>query len=63
VLRRASRLQPVQIQTVVAPRFQCMEQLRTGQVDAMLAAFIEERTAYSVPDERFAARRQPRRAR
>jgi ABC-type amino acid transport substrate-binding protein len=47
VLRRASRLQPVQIQTVVAPRFQCMEQLRTGQVDAMLAAFIEERTAYS----------------
>lgn len=47
VLRRASRLQPVQIQTVVAPRFQCMEQLRTGQVDAMLAAFIEERTSYS----------------
>jgi hypothetical protein len=47
VLRRASRLQPVQIQTVVAPRFQCMEQLRTGQVDAMLAAFIEDRTSYS----------------
>ncbi|RZT06266.1 hypothetical protein SAMN05216319_4506 [Duganella sp. CF402] len=47
VLRRASRLQPVQIQIVVAPRFQCMEQLRTGQVDAMLAAFIEERTSYS----------------
>jgi len=47
VLRRAARLQPVQIQTVVAPRFQCMEQLRTGQVDAMLAAFIEERTSYS----------------
>jgi ABC-type amino acid transport substrate-binding protein len=47
VLRRASRLQPVQINTVVAPRFQCMEQLRTGQVDAMLAAFIEDRTSYS----------------
>lgn len=47
VLRRAARLQPVQITTVVAPRFQCMEQLRTGRVDAMLAAFIEERTAYS----------------
>jgi len=47
VLRRASRLQPVQIQTVVAPRFQCMEQLRTGQVDAMLAAFIEDRTSYA----------------
>nr|WP_229258764.1 transporter substrate-binding domain-containing protein [Duganella flavida] len=47
VLRRAARLQAVQIQTVVAPRFQCMEQLRTGQVDAMLAAFIEERSAYS----------------
>ncbi|WP_343731766.1 transporter substrate-binding domain-containing protein [Duganella sp.] len=47
VLRRASRLQPVQIQPVVAPRFQCMEQLRTGQVDAMLAAFIEDRTSYA----------------
>lgn len=47
VLRRASRLQPVQIHTVVAPRFQCMEQLRTGQVDAMLAAFIEDRTSYA----------------
>lgn len=47
VLRRASRLQPVAIQTIVAPRFACMEQLRTGQVDAMLAAFIEERAAYA----------------
>lgn len=47
ILRRASRLQPVQIQTVVAPRFQCMEQVRTGQVHAMLAAFIEDRTSYS----------------
>ncbi|TFW29939.1 substrate-binding periplasmic protein [Duganella callida] len=47
VLRRASRLQPVSIQNIVAPRFQCMEQLRTGQVDAMLAAFIEDRTSYS----------------
>lgn len=47
VLRRASRLQPVQIQPVVAPRFQCMEQVRTGQVDAMLAAFIEDRTSYA----------------
>jgi len=47
LLRRASKLQPVLIQNIVAPRFQCMEQLRTGAVDAMLAAFIEERTAYS----------------
>lgn len=47
VLRRASQLQPVRIQTVVAPRFECMERLRTGRVDAMLAAFIEDRTAYS----------------
>ncbi|MYM28626.1 hypothetical protein GTP58_09850 [Duganella sp. CY15W] len=47
VLRRASKLQPVVIQNIVAPRFQCMEQLRTGQVDAMLAAFIEDRTSYS----------------
>ena len=47
VLRRASRLQPVQIQPVVAPRFQCMELVRSGQVDAMLAAFIEDRTSYA----------------
>jgi hypothetical protein len=47
LLRRASRLQPVLIQNVVKPRFDCMEQLRTGQVDAMLAAFIEDRTSYS----------------
>ncbi|MTV37634.1 substrate-binding periplasmic protein [Duganella radicis] len=47
VLRRASRLQAVTIQNVVAPRFQCMDQLRTGQADAMLAAFIEDRTSYS----------------
>jgi hypothetical protein len=46
LLRRASRLQPVLIQNVVKPRFDCMEQLRTGQVDAMLAAFIEDRTSY-----------------
>lgn len=47
LLRRASKLQPVTIRNVVKPRFQCMEQLRTGEVDAMLAAFIEDRTAYS----------------
>jgi hypothetical protein len=47
LLRRASKLQPVTIQNVVKPRFQCMEQLRTGEVDAMLAAFIEDRTSYS----------------
>lgn len=47
LLRRASALQPaVRIQSVVKPRHQCMEQLRSGEVDAMLAAFIEERTEY-----------------
>jgi hypothetical protein len=46
LLRRASALQPVRIQGVVKPRFQCMEQLRSGEVDAMLAAFIEDRTEY-----------------
>ena len=46
LLRRASVLQPVRIQNVVRPRFQCMEQLRLGEVDAMLAAFIEDRTSY-----------------
>jgi polar amino acid transport system substrate-binding protein len=47
LLRRASKLQPVTIQSVVMPRFQCMNQLRTGEVDAMLAAFIEDRTSYA----------------
>lgn len=47
LLRRASKLQPVVVQNVVLPRFQCMERLRTGEVDAMLAAFIEDRTSYS----------------
>ena len=46
LLRRASALQPVRIHSVVKPRFQCMEQLRSGEVDAMLAAFIEDRTEY-----------------
>jgi polar amino acid transport system substrate-binding protein len=47
LLRRASKLQPVVVENVVLPRFQCMEKLRSGHVDAMLAAFIEERTEYS----------------
>lgn len=46
LLRRASALQPVRIQNVVKPRYQCMQQLRSGEVDAMLAAFIEDRTEY-----------------
>ena len=46
LLRRASALQPVAIRQLVAPRSQCMNRLRSGEVDAMLAAFTPERTAY-----------------
>lgn len=46
LLRRASALQPVAIRQLVAPRSQCMTRLRSGEVDAMLAAFTPERTAY-----------------
>jgi hypothetical protein len=46
LLRRASALQPVAIRQLVAPRSQCMNRLRRGEVDAMLAAFTPERTAY-----------------
>lgn len=48
LLRRASALQPVAIRRLLAPRSQCMNRLRSGQVDAMLAAFTPERTAYGV---------------
>ena len=46
LLRRASALRPVAIRQLVAPRSQCMNRLRSGEVDAMLAAFTPERTAY-----------------
>ncbi|SEO54293.1 hypothetical protein SAMN05428959_109195 [Duganella sp. CF517] len=46
LLRRASALQPVAIRRLVAPRSQCMNRLRSGQVDAMLAAFTPERATY-----------------
>jgi hypothetical protein len=46
LLRRASAVQPVAIRQLVAPRSQCMSRLRSGEVDAMLAAFTPERTAY-----------------
>jgi len=46
LLRRASALQPVAIRQLVAPRSQCMNRLRSGEVDAMLAAFTPERAAY-----------------
>jgi hypothetical protein len=46
LLRRASALQPVAIRQIVATRSQCMNRLRSGQVDAMLAAFTPERAVY-----------------
>lgn len=46
LLRRASALQPVAIRQLVAPRSQCMNRLRSGEVDATLAAFTPERAAY-----------------
>lgn len=46
LLRRASALQPVAIRQLVAARSQCMNRLRSGEVDATLAAFTPERAAY-----------------
>ena len=46
LLRRASALQPVAIRQLMASRAQCMHRLRSGEVDAMLAAFTPERAAY-----------------
>lgn len=46
LLRRASALQPVAIRRLVAPRSQCMDRLRNGEVDAMLAAFTPGRAAF-----------------
>lgn len=47
LLQRASAVQPVAIRQLVAPRSQCMNRLRSGEVDAMLAAYTPERGAYS----------------
>lgn len=47
LLRRASASQPVAIRQMVAPRAQCMTRLRSGEVDAMVAAFMPERMDYA----------------
>lgn len=47
LLRRASASQPVAIRQMVAPRAQCMTRLRSGEVDAMVAAFMPERTEHA----------------
>ena len=60
LLRRASAQQPVAIRQLVASRSQCMNRLRNGQVDAMLAAFTPERTAYGAYPMK-GARPDPRR--
>lgn len=47
LLRRASASQPVAVRQMVAPRSQCMARLRSGEVDAMVAAFTPERMDYA----------------
>lgn len=53
LLRRASASQPVAIRQMAAPRAQCMARLRSGEIDAMVAAFTPQRmdfAAYPMKD-------------
>lgn len=47
VLRRASQLEPVVVNYLVAPREQCLSRLQNGESDAMLGAWLPERTEYA----------------
>ncbi|MBA5605842.1 hypothetical protein H3H36_10755 [Duganella sp. FT3S] len=47
LLRRAARSTSIAIQSVPASRASCLAQLQSGQVDAMLGAFLPERLAYA----------------
>jgi hypothetical protein len=46
LLRRAARHLPLAVNNVMASRPVCLAQLRSGEVDAMLAAFLPERLEY-----------------
>ncbi|MBA5690417.1 substrate-binding periplasmic protein [Rugamonas apoptosis] len=47
LLRRAARTAPISIHAVPASRARCLAQLQSGEVDAMLGAFLPERLAYA----------------
>lgn len=47
LLRRTARSAPIAIHTVPASRASCLAQLQSGEVDAMLGAFLPERLAYA----------------
>lgn len=45
--RRAARTSPIVLHTVLAARADCLAQLQSGEVDAVLGAFLPERQAYA----------------
>jgi polar amino acid transport system substrate-binding protein len=47
LLRRAARTASISIHAIPASRPQCLAQLQSGEVDAMLGAFLPERLAYA----------------
>lgn len=47
-LRHAAHGQRIEISNTTAPRARCLEQLRVGETDALIAVFVEERRAFGV---------------
>jgi hypothetical protein len=52
LLRHAARAEGITIENSVAPRLRCIAQLKSGEVDGVLAAFLPERVEYGVFDGR-----------
>lgn len=48
LLRHAAREEGITIENSVAPRLRCIAQLKSGEVDGVLAAFLPERVEYGV---------------
>lgn len=48
LLRQAAREEGITIENSVAPRLRCIAQLKSGEVDGVLAAFLPERMAYGI---------------
>ncbi|GAB3267520.1 substrate-binding periplasmic protein [Chitinimonas naiadis] len=47
LLRRAARTMPLQFENHVAPRRRCLDELKNGQTEAIIGAWIGEREAYA----------------
>jgi hypothetical protein len=48
LLRQAARQEGITIENSFAPRLRCIAQLKSGEVDGLLAAFLPERMEYGV---------------